>query len=141
MNLRLICDGGCENNQNPLLRWAYGSYLLCQYIPEQRLIVLRNESKISFGNLTNNEAEYLALINALSQIPTLPTMEPIGELRIQMDSKLVINQVCGQWEVNAPNLPLYVQRVRDILRQLKKNGTTIIFNHLPREEIVEYLGH
>lgn len=141
MKLLIMCDGGCENNQSPTERWAYGSFVIFSNNDAGINVELSRGNKLSFGVLTNNEAEYLALINALSQIGNLILHEPLSEIRIQMDSQLVINQVCQKWDVNAPNLIPYVRYARQVLDSLKAMKASIVFNYVPREKIVEVLGH
>src|SRR2546422_6112358 len=52
------------------------------------------------GDRTNNEAEYYALLKALELIAEKATEKPpsnIGEALVRSDSKLVVNQVNGEW--------------------------------------------
>src|SRR2546428_3702229 len=52
------------------------------------------------GDRTNNEAEYYALLKALELIAEKTTGKVpvnIGEALVRSDSKLVVNQVNGEW--------------------------------------------
>src|SRR2546425_8316066 len=52
------------------------------------------------GDRTNNEAEYYALLRALELIAETTTGKVpgnIGEALVRSDSKLVVNQVNGEW--------------------------------------------
>src|SRR5438309_11104542 len=52
------------------------------------------------GDRTNNEAEYYALLKALELIAEKATgksLGNIGEALVRSDSKLVVNQVNGEW--------------------------------------------
>src|SRR5256885_14479836 len=52
------------------------------------------------GDRTNNEAEYYALLKALDLIAEKGTGKVpgnIGEMLVRSDSKLVVNQVNGEW--------------------------------------------
>src|SRR2546427_7482296 len=52
------------------------------------------------GDRTNNEAEYYALLKALELIAEKATGKgpgKIGEALVRSDSKLVVNQVNGEW--------------------------------------------
>ena len=73
---------------------------------------------------TNNEAEYLSLIEALKY----SVEQNIKQVNIFMDSKLVIEQVKGKWRINYPHL----QKLKDIVDQYK---TQIKFKlkHVKRE--------
>src|SRR2546421_2608415 len=54
------------------------------------------------GDRTNNEAEYYALLKALDLIAEKGTGKVpgnIGEMLVRSDSKLVVNQVNGEWRV------------------------------------------
>src|SRR5437867_5741799 len=59
------------------------------------------------GDRTNNEAEYYALLKALELIAEKATEKPpsnIGEALVRSDSKLVVNQVNGEWRVEDERL-------------------------------------
>jgi len=75
--------------------------------------------------LTNNEAEYWALIYALTEI----WERGLSGVEIRMDSRLVVEQVKGAWKVQEPRLqPLhgYVRRL------LEKVNPRLVW--IPREE-------
>lgn len=96
----LTFDGGSLGNPGE----GYGSYN----------IRIGNEDEPSFSeqrevygnNLTNNEAEYMALIKGVEKV-----LELYGEnikLSIKGDSQLVINQINGTYKVKSQNMvPLY----------------------------------
>src|SRR5205823_11784262 len=65
------------------------------------------------GDRTNNEAEYYALLKALELIAEKATgksLGNIGEALVRSDSKLVVNQVNGEWRVED-------ERVMELRRQ------------------------
>lgn len=71
------------------------------------------ERKIYLGNATNNVAEYKALILALQKAWQLGATN----IRIFMDSELVVRQLQGEYKVRNMNLkPLYEQ-ARDLLNK------------------------
>lgn len=76
----------------------------------------------SIGRATNNEAEYLAVIDGLR------LAKPHGPCRLVLrsDSSLVINQLSGQARVKAPNL-------KDLHREAK--NLTEIFPEIALEDI------
>ena len=76
------------------------------------------------GNKTNNEAEYLALINGLEAV--LGT--DYTELKVYGDSLLVISQTKGTWKVKAVNLiPLH-----QTAKKLSSKFKSISFHHIDR---------
>lgn len=68
------------------------------------------------GDKTNNEAEYLALIKALD----LVNEKQAGsrEQVIRSDSKLVVNQVKGEWEIKEPRLKELSDRAKNTMQRL-----------------------
>jgi len=88
--------------------------------------------------VTNNQAEYLTLINALESLNLrLGSDAQAAAVSIWGDSNLVVNQVKGSWKVkNAELLPL-VERAKSALGQFK---TWTIRWH-DRSNSVRYLGH
>lgn len=133
----LIFDGG--NGASTEVE-AYGSYRIdsCKI---QRVI---------FGKgYTNNEAEYMTLLYALSQIILdYPANET--DLEIEGDSELVRNQIgtynefngldlytWTSWKVNEPRLlPL-----RNTARELLLKFRSFTYRHIPRKQVVKELGH
>ena len=66
---------------------------------------------------TNNEAEYLAVINALHEL-CRPSIGTWDEITLYSDSQIVINQINGIWAVRGDNLiPLQLE-VLKILNKL-----------------------
>jgi len=85
-------------------------------------------AKLEF-QLTNNEAEYYALIFALLRA------RPNDE--IYMDSQLIINQVTGNWKINYEHL----RRLREVAKKIMPENVKLIW--VPREKnnagvILEY---
>lgn len=63
------------------------------------------------GTKTNNQAEYLALIAGLQAIST---WKP-DRLEIRLDSKLVVEQIKGNWRVKEPELRTLHEQARKLL--------------------------
>ncbi len=91
--------------------------------------------------LTNNEAEYKTLIEALRK--ALALLEEKGEdpalwsVVVRGDSQLVINQLSGAWATRSRNL----RGIKDeAQRLLRKFGRYRLIHH-PRSVSVEVLGH
>ncbi len=80
-------------------------------------------------NVTNNFAEYVALIRALSSIIS-DSDEPV---LIKSDSRLLVNQMRGEWKVKKGGyLPKY-KEARELVRRFK----SLKFVWIPRERNVE----
>lgn len=76
---------------------------------------------------TNNVAEYVGAIRALEE---LRATGYAGEVVVEGDSQLVIRQMNGEYEVRAPHLKAYHER----LRQLANGFRKVEFRWVPREE-------
>jgi ribonuclease HI len=126
-------DGGADPNPGK----AYGSYHLKTRKGRQRL-----ESRIQFGdNMTNNQAEYLALIYGLEDL--VDTISNAGKspenysLDIWGDSDLVIRQLKGEWKVKDDKLKLLYERASRLLQQFKAHR----LSWHDRSNSVKLLGH
>lgn len=148
MQLYLIMDGG---NGASLDKEAYGSFIVRNHDKNGALLL---QKRITLGTgYTNNEAEYLTLINSLE---TIKAMLGTGlalsvtniSLIIEGDSELVRCQVGTYtkgldmlawkgWKVNVPHL----RPLRDKARQLLEKFDSFTYNHIPRKEVVSVLGH
>lgn len=91
--------------------------------------------------MTNNEAEYQTLIEALRCI--LELLREKGEdparfrLEIQGDSALVLLQVSGDWKARNPRM----RRLRDQVRELLSHFGEHQLIPIPRATALNYLGH
>ncbi len=110
-------DGGSRGNPGPS---AYGALLKDAETGE--LIAERGET---IGVATNNVAEYRGLIAGLE---LAAEHAPEAQIEVRMDSKLVVEQMAGNWKVKHPSMrPLAVEANR-----LAPIGTT--FTWVPRAE-------
>ena len=107
----ITCDGGSLNNGS-VNSHGYGSYMI--NAPGN----LGEIKRLQFGKgVTNNEAEYMALIDALETISNafIAAGANLKEiiLTVQTDSQLVIGQLSKGHKINASNLrPLVDQAAR-----------------------------
>jgi ribonuclease HI len=85
-----------------------------------------NEHKIVPGDhLTNNQAEYKAILSALEAVPKKAAIE------IRTDSQIICYQLKGQYRAKDPQLA----KLRDLIRELiLKNNLTVSFVWVPRKE-------
>lgn len=129
----IVFDGGSKGNPGQ----GYGSYALTRCDTGERRIV-----RCEFpGLVTNNEAEYMTLIEALRTLT-----EKIREhgkapgdykLEVRGDSQLVVNQINDQWKARDDRM----RSLRDDARELLDQFGYWRLVHHGREHSVEVLGH
>jgi ribonuclease H / adenosylcobalamin/alpha-ribazole phosphatase len=86
-------DGGSRGNPGPA---GYGALVTDAQTGE----VLAELSE-SLGTTTNNVAEYSGLVAGLRAAGDLA---PGADVAVRMDSKLVVEQMSGRWQIKDPNL-------------------------------------
>ena len=77
------------------------------------------------GEATNNVAEYKALIRALEQAHHLGATD----VRVNMDSELIVKQMLGQYKIKEPTL----QKLAGEVIKLRNNFEKVSFTHVRRE--------
>ena len=113
--LKVYTDGASRGNPGP----AASAFIGVQ------------SSKIIFSDVkyisraTNNIAEYNAIINALNYVKDAYS----GEIEINSDSNLAIQQINGKWKINYPHLAKLQRKVLEISKKFKD----VKFTHIPRE--------
>lgn len=78
------------------------------------------------GIASNNVAEYTALIEG---VRAALRIDPNAELHVRMDSKLVVEQMCGRWKIKHPDMAELAATARELL-----TGTPVRFEWIPREK-------
>lgn len=112
----LEADGGSRGNPGPA---GYGAVVL-----DERTGALLAERAGWLGVATNNVAEYRGLIAGLEAAAELGATE----VSVRMDSKLVVEQMAGRWQVKHPGLqPLAAQA-----RGLIEGFGSVSFQWIPR---------
>ncbi|MCS6846975.1 MAG: ribonuclease HI family protein [Anaerolineae bacterium] len=76
--------------------------------------------------MTNNEAEYHAVIFALEQALRLSPQE----VHIFCDNRVIVEQLCGLCEAHAESMQRLLQRAQELARRL----ALVTFTYVPREE-------
>ncbi|MBQ1025465.1 bifunctional RNase H/acid phosphatase [Micromonospora sp. C95] len=110
-------DGGSRGNPGPA---GYGAVLRDAATGE----VLAERSE-AIGTATNNVAEYRGLIAGLAAAVELGA----DEVEVRMDSKLVVEQMCGRWQIKHPGLrPLAAEAA-----QLVGRFSAVRFGWIPRD--------
>ena len=125
----LTFDGGSKGNPG----LGYGSYEI------EGPHGVEAANRMEFGhNMTNNQAEFLALISGLKRTLELTDGQAdTSSLAIRGDSQLVIRGLKGEWKIKHPNVqPLY-QEAGALLKQF---GRVNLAWH-PRRESVRTFGH
>lgn len=94
--------------------------------------ILKTASK-PLGHMTNNEAEYQAVILGLETLKKLFGKEKIGGLNIEvrLDSELVKKQLSGEYQTKEEHLwPLFMK----IWNKRVADFPHLSFTHIPRED-------
>ena len=92
-NLVVEADGGSRGNPGPA---GYGAVVRDAGSGE-----VLAELQESLGTTTNNVAEYSGLIAGLERAADLA---PGSDVHVRMDSKLVVEQMSGRWQIKHPAL-------------------------------------
>lgn len=83
---------------------------------------------------TNNEAEYATLLETLLY---LSSMTDFRFLKVYSDSELMIRQLTRVYKIKAENLREFAERIWEVSEDFDK----IEYEHVPREVLVEKVGH
>ena len=121
MQISVFTDGGARGNPGP------SGYGLVIFDNNKNLIF--QDSKFT-GVKTNNEAEYLALIGALSWIKANQAAFSIDKISFFSDSQLLVRQVQGKYKVKAQNLKAYYQTAISLLHEI---SLPYLFQDIRRE--------
>ena len=118
-------DGAARGNPGPA---SSGAVLIDASLPNSRRPDAQPLATISeyLGVQTNNVAEYIAVVRALT------LAEELGARRVDMllDSKLIVEQLHGRWKVkDAKLIPLHAE-ARALLARLDRWTAT----HVPRAQ-------
>jgi len=85
------------------------------------------EIKKYFPKLTNNQAEYKALILSLDYLTSNNINKPS---RFFTDSQLLANQINGNWKVKHPDIALLFKEAKALINRLD----SFEISYIPREE-------
>ncbi len=114
-------DGGSRGNPGPAGSGA----------------IIRNEAGETvatvsefLGVATNNVAEYTAILRALEKLSAmLESKTKDADVRVCMDSMLVVRQMKGEWKIKHPNMKPLAARVGELTQLFK----SVSFEHVYRE--------
>ena len=115
-HFKLTADGGSRGNPGPA---GYGAV-----VTESGKIVAELFDVI--GTATNNVAEYNGLLAGLSHIHQL---DASATVEVAMDSKLVVEQMSGRWQIKHADM-------RDLAKQCRDahSPTLVTYSWIPRDE-------
>ncbi|MEU6346135.1 bifunctional RNase H/acid phosphatase [Streptomyces sp. NPDC046977] len=111
-------DGGSRGNPGPA---GYGA-VVCDSVTGEVLA----EAAEFIGTHTNNVAEYRGLIAGLRAARAL---DPEAQVRVRMDSKLVVEQMSGRWKIKHPDMRPLAAEARGILPPAQ-----VTYEWIPREK-------
>ncbi|MFJ7627156.1 bifunctional RNase H/acid phosphatase [Streptomyces sp. NPDC097595] len=116
-------DGGSRGNPGPA---GYGAVVIDPDTGETLA-----ETAEYIGVATNNVAEYKGLVAGLRAVGALIADGPVGtgvQVRVRMDSKLVVEQMSGRWKIKHPDMkPLAAEAAAAL------PGADITYEWIPRE--------
>ncbi|MFN2383336.1 MAG: ribonuclease HI family protein [Gemmatimonadota bacterium] len=110
-------DGAARGNPGP----AGAGYVI--ETPEGEVL---DEGSVYLGELTNNQAEYDALLHALEAA----ALDKETDLVVYADSELMVRQLNGQYRVKHPELKDRFQRASQFLLRAGRSAV----RHVPRDE-------
>ena len=110
-------DGGARGNPGPA---GYGAVV--RAADTGAVLAERSEA---IGVATNNVAEYHGLIAGLEAAADLGARE----VEVRMDSKLVVEQMSGRWQIKHPGLRPLAARAARLIRSFE----AVTFHWVPRE--------
>jgi broad specificity phosphatase PhoE/ribonuclease HI len=106
-------DGGSRGNPGPA---GYGALVTDAQTGE-----VLAEVCDSLGTTTNNVAEYSGLVAGLRAAGDLA---PGADVQVRMDSKLVVEQMSGRWQIKDPNLRTLAAAARQAASRLGRISYT-----------------
>ena len=118
MKVIVEADGGSRGNPGPA---GYGSVV---WTADHETVLA--ESKQAIGHATNNVAEYRGLIAGLEEAAKLGATE----VDVRMDSKLVVEQMSGRWQVKHPDLKALINQAMAVAAKFDR----ISYAWIPRAE-------
>ncbi|WJY31251.1 bifunctional RNase H/acid phosphatase [Streptomyces sp. P9-2B-1] len=113
-------DGGSRGNPGPA---GYGAVVL-----DPLDTVTLAEAAEYIGVATNNVAEYRGLIAGLKAVRDLFPDTPV-QVRVRMDSKLVVEQMSGRWKIKHPDMKPLAEEAARILP-----ASSVTYEWIPRAE-------
>jgi ribonuclease H / adenosylcobalamin/alpha-ribazole phosphatase len=122
MRFTIQADGGSRGNPGPA---GSGAVI---YDDTKKVV---GEVSEFLGHTTNNVAEYTAILRALELLhKKLGADAREATVAVEMDSKLVVEQMLGHYKIKHPNLKPLAAGVQELMQGFG----SITFTHIPREK-------
>lgn len=116
-NITIYTDGGSRGNPGP----AAAGILI--FDNNEKLLKLNAKY---LGEMTNNQAEYEALLTALRMAQA---MKDVRKITCYLDSDLIVKQLRGEFKVKSPNIKSLKSTVDKLVTKFEK----VEFSHVRRE--------
>ena len=121
--LTVEADGGSRGNPGVA---GYGA--LVRDTATGALLAERAEP---LGKASNNVAEYRGLIAGLEAAHAI---EPGADVLVRMDSKLVVEQMSGNWKIKHEDMRRLALQARDLVTAIREAGGSVRYEWIPRAE-------
>ncbi len=118
----VISDGGSRGNPGP----AASAFVVFQNSKQSFM------AGFYWGERTNNQAEYLALIMALEWLKG-EDLSSRDEVTLRSDSELMIKQLTGKYKVKSPQIRILFEKSRQLLQDLSQRGISFRLEHKLRQ--------
>ena len=120
----IYTDGGSRGNPG---RAAIG-VVICNEKDQE----VKKYGEYLGDNLTNNEAEYSAVVFALKKFKALfgKSLAENTDIEIRADSELVVKQLNGEYKLSDPKIQQFFIEIWN----LKMDFKLVKFKHIPREK-------
>ena len=129
MDLVIHTDGGSRGNPGQAgVGVVIELKVKSEKLKSEKLKVVEEFGK-RIGVKTNNEAEYQAVIEALREVKS-EKLE-VRSIELIMDSKLVCEQLSGNWKIKQDHLKALFSQVKSLEFSL---GVPISYTHILREK-------
>lgn len=121
MKIIIYTDGGARGNPGP----GASAYVIKE--DGGQLLI---KDGIFLGVATNNEAEYQAVIEAFNRVlEDFKNNLPV-EVEVRADSKLVVEQLSGNFKVKNPRIKVLFDKVQSLEREIGK----VNYTYIPRAQ-------
>jgi ribonuclease HI len=120
----IYTDGGSRGNPGK----AAVGVVICNELGQE----VKKFGEFLGDNLTNNDAEYNAIILALKKFKSSfgKILAQETEIEIRADSELVVKQLTGEYRIENPKIQQFFVEIWN----LKFDFKTVRFKHIPREK-------
>ena len=115
--ISIYTDGGARGNPGPAA--------IALVIVDKKGRLLKTHSEY-IGRATNNVAEYRAVLRALKMAPQYKTRS----IRCVMDSKLVANQLAGNYKVKKRHL----KELHGLVKEAEQGFDIVKYEHVRRDD-------